>query len=133
MLTLLPETAPFNSDQRAWLNGFFAGLLGLQPAGDAPALPRASEAEEEIDQPWHDPAMSLDERMKLAEGRPAKWRMMAAMGQLDCGQCGYLCQSYAGELASGAEKDATRCVPGGKPTSKMLKLPPLQYGLYFLK
>ncbi len=27
--TLLPETAPFTADQRAWLNGFFAGYLGL--------------------------------------------------------------------------------------------------------
>ena len=122
MLTLLPETAPFSVDQRAWLNGFFAGLLGLEQAGASPALPGAAVAEEEIDQPWHDPALSLDERMQLAEGKPAKWQMMAAMGQLDCGQCGYQCQSYAAELAGGAEKDATRCVPGGKPTTKMLKL-----------
>ena len=27
--SLLPETAPFTADQRAWLNGFFAGYLGL--------------------------------------------------------------------------------------------------------
>jgi sulfite reductase (NADPH) flavoprotein alpha-component len=26
---VLPESAPFTSAQRAWLNGFFAGLLGL--------------------------------------------------------------------------------------------------------
>ncbi|MEP7155619.1 MAG: sulfite reductase subunit alpha [Betaproteobacteria bacterium] len=121
MLSLLPETAPFSVDQRAWLNGFFAGLLGLEQSSAAPALPETA-AEEDIDQPWHDPAMSLEERMKLAEGKPVKWQMMAAMAQLDCGQCGYLCQTYAAELASGAEKNAARCVPGGKPTTKMLKL-----------
>jgi sulfite reductase (NADPH) flavoprotein alpha-component len=47
--------------------------------------------------------------------------MMAAMGQLDCGQCGYLCKTYAEAIAAGAEKDLTRCVPGGKPTAKQLK------------
>jgi sulfite reductase (NADPH) flavoprotein alpha-component len=44
------------------------------------------------------------------------------MGQLDCGQCGYLCKSYAEAIATGAEKDLTRCVPGGKPTAKLLKV-----------
>jgi hypothetical protein len=27
--TLIPESAPFSAEQRTWLNGFFAGLLGL--------------------------------------------------------------------------------------------------------
>ncbi|WP_378975767.1 hypothetical protein [Methylobacterium komagatae] len=27
-LVLIPETAPFNDDQRAWLSGYFAALLG---------------------------------------------------------------------------------------------------------
>jgi sulfite reductase (NADPH) flavoprotein alpha-component len=26
---ILPASAPFSAEQRAWLNGFFAGLLGL--------------------------------------------------------------------------------------------------------
>lgn len=30
----IPENAPFSEDQRAWLNGFFAGFLAPQP-GDA--------------------------------------------------------------------------------------------------
>ena len=60
--------------------------------------------------------------MKLAEGRSHQRRMMAAMGQLDCGQCGYLCKTYAEAIATGAEKDLTRCVPGGKPTAKLLKV-----------
>src|SRR6266545_4117050 len=67
------------------------------------------------------PALPLDERMKLADGRPLERRMMAAMGQLDCGQCGYLCQTYAEAIVRGEEKGLTRCVPGGKETSRMLK------------
>ena len=27
--SLVPETAPFSEEQRAWLNGFFAGLVSL--------------------------------------------------------------------------------------------------------
>ena len=46
---------------------------------------------------------------------------MAAMGQLDCGQCGYLCQSYAEALADGSEASPTLCVPGAKATARMLK------------
>ena len=30
---LVPETAPFSPEQRAWLNGFFAGLVSLDGAG----------------------------------------------------------------------------------------------------
>ena len=43
-LVLIPETAPFDPDQRAWLSGYFAALLGPSVAGatalapgDAPA------------------------------------------------------------------------------------------------
>src|ERR1700760_2246983 len=34
--SLLPENAPFTPEQRTWLNGLFAGLLGLD--GTATAL-----------------------------------------------------------------------------------------------
>ena len=33
--------------------------------------------------------------MKLAEGKPLRRRMMAAMAQQDCGQCGYNCSDYS--------------------------------------
>ncbi len=33
----IPDSAPFTPDQRAWLNGFLAGLFSRQPAGAAPA------------------------------------------------------------------------------------------------
>ena len=127
---LLPETAPFTPAQRAWLNGFFAGLLGLDAGSNgnghvngvaaAATLTTAVPAVEE-DLPWHDPALVLDERLKLAEGRPYERKLMACMAQLDCGACGYLCQSYAEAIACGEEKDLTRCSPGGKDTARKLK------------
>ena len=115
---MIPETAPFAPDQRAWLNGFFAGLLGGAPASDAATV---APAEDDGDLPWHDPSLELDARLALAEGKPVRLKLMAAMGQLDCGQCGYLCKSYADAIATGAEKDLGKCVPGGKATAKAVK------------
>jgi len=43
----LPETAPFSSSQRAWLNGYLAGLFSFEAGGDGrqppppPAAPSA--------------------------------------------------------------------------------------------
>ena len=34
--SLVPETAPFSEDQRAWLNGFFAGLISFDGSGVTP-------------------------------------------------------------------------------------------------
>ncbi|HWD60591.1 MAG TPA: sulfite reductase subunit alpha, partial [Stellaceae bacterium] len=73
------------------------------------------------DLPWHDPVLSLDERLELAAGRAPDRVLMAAMAQLDCGQCGYLCDSYASAIASGAEPSLSRCMPGGKATARKLK------------
>ena len=39
----IPETAPFTPEQRAWLNGFLAGLHSSAPAETAPAAPKNSE------------------------------------------------------------------------------------------
>jgi len=131
--TLIPESAPFNEEQRAWLNGFLAGWIGLQEGASAswtgPAQgtseitlsapsPAAAEPEEF---PWHDPALPLEERLKLSADKPLPRRLMAAMAQLNCGSCGYDCQRYAEAISSGAEKCLTLCSPGGKPTSKVLK------------
>ena len=71
--------------------------------------------------PWHDPAMPMADRMKLADGKPLPRRLMAAMAQQDCGQCGYNCKDYADALFAKAEKRLNLCVPGGKDTSRMLK------------
>jgi sulfite reductase (NADPH) flavoprotein alpha-component len=125
---LIPESAPFTDVQRAWLDGFVAGLLGMERASAALGAARATEVATvgatavAFDTPWHDPALSLDERMALAAGRPLEARMMAAMGQLDCGQCGYACASYAAAIASGRDADIGKCVPGGRATTRALRL-----------
>jgi sulfite reductase (NADPH) flavoprotein alpha-component len=119
----LPDNAPFSLAQRAWLDGFIAGLTGWDEAAEvapAPPAPAIAPVEEE-DFPWHDPALSLDERLALAAGRRPEHLLMAAMAQLDCGQCGYLCRSYAEALADGREGATSLCVPGAKPTARLLK------------
>ena len=118
---IIPETAPFSPQQRAWLNGFLAGLYGSASQPSAGASSGAVPAEAEEDFPWHDPALALAERQTLAEGKPFSRKLMAAMAQLDCGQCGYLCQTYAEALADGRETSASLCAPGAKETSKALK------------
>ncbi|MGC2223842.1 MAG: (Fe-S)-binding protein, partial [Methylocella sp.] len=131
---MIPENAPFSAEQRAWLNGFFAGLLSsgaqpdtILPAGESAALaatlaPALAAPDLEDDgAPWHDQTLPLGERMKLAGGRPLRRRMMAAMGQQDCGQCGYNCEDYANAIAAQAEDRLNLCVPGAKETARMLK------------
>ena len=71
--------------------------------------------------PWHDPAMEMPERMKLAEGKPLPRRLFAAMAQQDCGQCGYVCETYSAAIAEGKEPRLNLCAPGGKDTLRMLK------------
>jgi sulfite reductase (NADPH) flavoprotein alpha-component len=118
MPELIPETAPFSPEQRVWLNGFFAGLMSME-AGAA-RLDDAGQSEGDR-APWHDPALAIDERMKLAEGKPLPRRLFAAMAQQDCGQCGHLCETYSEAIADGAETRLNLCVPGGKETSRALK------------
>ncbi len=125
-ISLIPASAPFNEEQRAWLNGFFAGWLGLAGEGatgvetargaDAPRSP-----EPEGSFPWHDPALPIGERLDLAKEKPLPRRLMAAMAQLNCGACGYLCKTYAEKIAAGEESSLTLCSPGGRDTSKALK------------
>ncbi len=130
--SLIPESAPFTPEQRTWLNGLFAGMISLEqsvtPLSDEQAaklLPglqdRGAPAEVDDGAPWHDPAMPLPERMKLAEGKPLARRMMAAMAQQDCSQCGYNCRDYAEALFAKKEERLNLCVPGGKDTARMLK------------
>jgi sulfite reductase (NADPH) flavoprotein alpha-component len=112
---VIPESAPFTPAQRAWLNGFFAGFFGGETDGGVAA------AEPTEDFPWHDPVLDLSERLALAEGRSLPRRLMSAMAQLDCGQCGYQCQTYAEALAEGRESSFGLCQPGGKVTREALK------------
>ncbi|WP_425400635.1 sulfite reductase subunit alpha [Aeoliella sp.] len=133
-VSLIPDSAPFTEEQRAWLNGFLAGWTGIVDSANGAHLANGAEvatalldvapepaAEEEEDFPWHDPAIEIDERLEMAKDRPIERRMMAAMAQLNCGACGYVCQTYSEAIADGSEKNLTLCSPGGKDTAKMLK------------
>src|SRR5436190_10257951 len=135
--TLLPDSAPFTAEQRTWLNGFFAGLLSLdggvtplsseQTAALMAEVMGAPAARGPLDDgdagqtPWHDQGLPLGERMKLAQNRPLRRRMMAAMGQQDCGQCGYNCEDYSNVIFLKKEERLNLCVPGGKETTRALK------------
>ena len=131
-IPVLPESAPFTPAQRSWLNGFFAGLFGLdrgaanghaangsaraaqwrcttvrRPAAPAPP----PEAEEEF--PWHDPALPMDERLKLAEGKPfereADGRHGPARLRLPAATCA---RPTPRPSPAARTADLTRCAPG---------------------
>ncbi|CAN2535450.1 Ion-translocating+oxidoreductase+complex+subunit+B [Methylocapsa aurea] len=124
-LELIPPSAPFSEEQRAWLNGFFAGLMSMDDAGVVALSPAENAAiagdGDDGAAPWHDQTLQLQERMTLAQGRPLQRRMMAAMAQQDCGQCGYDCHNYAQALFARKEQRLNLCAPGGKETARMLK------------
>jgi sulfite reductase (NADPH) flavoprotein alpha-component len=126
-LEVIPESAPFSEGQRSWLNGFLVGLLQLDgsvllsPEQGAAVLQGVAGDGDDGEAPWHDQTMPIAERMRLAEGRPLRRRMMAAMAQQDCGQCGYNCNDYSDAIAAKSEARLNLCVPGGKETARMLK------------
>jgi sulfite reductase (NADPH) flavoprotein alpha-component len=125
-LVLIPETAPFNEDQRAWLSGYFAALLGPAVAGATALAPGEGPATgpklaDNDDAPWHDPSMPLTDRMDLAKDKSEAQKLMAAMAQQDCGQCGYNCADYANAIFLKSEERLNLCQPGGKETMRMLK------------
>jgi sulfite reductase (NADPH) flavoprotein alpha-component len=125
-IEIIPSSAPFSEAQRSWLNGFFAGLLSDAPtplsAEQGAAVMQGPAGDgDDGEAPWHDQTMPIADRMKLADGRPLRRRMMAAMAQQDCGQCGYNCHDYSEAIASKAEGRLNLCVPGGKETARMLK------------
>jgi sulfite reductase (NADPH) flavoprotein alpha-component len=65
---VIPDNAPFSAEQRAWLNGFFAGLYGGGSASPANAsLAPAAPAE---DFPWHDPAHRTEGAAGSGRGPP---------------------------------------------------------------
>ena len=105
---LIPENAPFSPSSAPGSTASSPALLarparpraGARPKGAVrpPARAAADARRQRRRAPWHDPAMPLTERMTLAEGRPSPPRLMAAMAQQDCGQCGYTCADYANAL-----------------------------------
>ena len=86
---LIPESAPFSTEQRQWLNGFFAGYLGLDAgsfkalsadesaalmAGMMPSAKGRLDDNDDGEAPWHDPSLPMTDRMQLADGRPLRRR-----------------------------------------------------------
>src|SRR5579864_3067112 len=125
-LEIIPSSAPFSESQRLWLNGFLVGMLGLDGTpplapGQGAAMPVPAGDGDDGEAPWHDQTRPIADRMKLAEGRPLRRRMMAAMAQQDCGQCGYNCHDYSEAISGKTEARLNLCVPGGKETARMLK------------
>lgn len=138
----VPPDAPFNAEQREWLQKLFSQFGGSAgggparpataasgaPAAQAEAGPAVEEAPAEAenpdltnDAPWHDPEKDIATRMKMAEGKPLAVKLYAAMGQTDCTACGYDCKGYAQALAAGTEKDPGLCVPGADETAAKVK------------
>src|SRR5947199_8228122 len=125
-LQISPWSRRFSEAQRSWLNGCFAGLLSDAPTPlsaeqGAAVMQGVAGDGDDGESPWHDQTMPIADRMKLAEGRPLRRRMMAAMAQQDCGQCGYDCHNYSEAIASKSEARLNLCVPGGKETARMLR------------
>jgi NADH-quinone oxidoreductase subunit I len=136
---VVPSNAPFNADQREWLQKFFSSVVFTSPSGGggaiaASAAPAAAGGEATADAPeaaenpdltndapWHDPDKDLATRMGMTEGKPLAVRLYSAMGQTDCTACGYDCKGYAQALAAGSEKDPGLCVPGGDETAAKVK------------
>jgi sulfite reductase (NADPH) flavoprotein alpha-component len=126
---VIPDSAPFSAEQRAWLSGYFTAMLapngGTTPLtpGAAASLgaPAGPELADNDAAPWHDPSLPLPERMDMAKERPLAPRLMAAMAQQDCGQCGYNCADYANALFLKTEQRLNLCAPGGKDTARTLK------------
>jgi sulfite reductase (NADPH) flavoprotein alpha-component len=123
----IPESAPFSAEQRSWLSGYFSALLspdmlGATPiAGDAGTGAAGPELADNDKAPWHDPSIVIGERLDMAKERALAPRLMAAMAQQDCGQCGYNCADYANALFLKTEERLNLCAPGGKETARMLK------------
>lgn len=136
----VPPDAPFNAEQREWLQKLFSQFGGVSGGGGAarPAAVAATSGASEAsateeasaeaenpdltnDAPWHDPEKDIASRMKMTEGKTLAVRLYSAMGQTDCTACGYDCKGYAQALAAGSEKDPGLCVPGADETAAKVK------------
>ncbi len=130
LTVVIPESAPFTPEQRSWLSGFFsASIAAMADAAPVASNDLGSDATKpggpvlasNDEAPWHDPSLQPEERMEMAKERPIAPRLMAAMAQQDCGQCGYNCADYANALFQKSEERLNLCAPGGKITARLLK------------
>lgn len=70
---------------------------------------------------WHDPLLSIDERMAMVQDKGLYEKLFAAMAQTDCTACGYDCAGYAKAIYEGADTDISKCAPGEEETMRMLE------------
>ncbi len=125
----IPDTAPFTPEQRSWLSGFFSASVAAMAAEGPPVASNDASATAvggpvlatNDEAPWHDPSLEPDDRMAMAQDRPIAPRLMAAMAQQDCGQCGYNCADYANAIFLHNEERLNLCAPGGKVTARLLR------------
>ena len=101
-------------------------LAGAERDRAAAAGEEVEEIEEEVgtaddEFPWHDEALGLEDRMKLADGKGLFEQLFAAMAQTDCTACGYDCEGYARAIADGEDSDLTKCAPGELETQQELE------------
>ena len=115
------DCASFDSPPWVETDGQSASLSETDDAALALEPSAAAELADNDSAPWHDPSLPLSERMAMAESKPPAPRLMAAMAQQDCGQCGYDCADYANALFLRKEERLTLCEPGGKETARVLK------------
>lgn len=126
-------------ERDAWAKGYAAPLgtgnviwpppeAGSQPKPVVVPVPvpkieqaHGTELERSGDEPWHDPGLTLAQRMELAKNGTLVDKLMAAMGQTNCQACGFDCRGYAQALASGATKDTDLCGPGEVETKAMIE------------
>ena len=105
--TLVPETAPFSRRAARLAERLLRrprlarprrrhrAVAGAERGADAVRATGPPTTATTARRPGTTRRLPLAERMKLAEGRPLRRRMMAAMAQQDCGQCGYNCEDYS--------------------------------------
>ncbi len=82
---LIPPSAPFTPEQRAWLSGFFAGFAAPEDGAVTPLSAEANAAVmagglaqgDDGEALWHDQTLTLDARMALAQCRPSRWAAKA--------------------------------------------------------
>jgi len=86
-ISLIPESAPFDEAQRAWLNGFFAGMTGIEEMmarGGSASVAQLETAEPEIEEdfPWHDDALAI---VHPVERKPPKrLKSSSKLGETRC-------------------------------------------------
>ena len=116
-------------EQRAWLNGFFAGMLSLD-AASSPLTRRAARCRGEgvggrrrptTSAPWHDApcrstsACSLPRAGRCRASCSRPWRSRTAASAAICAR------PTRRPSPAATETKLNLCVPGGKETSRMLK------------